>query len=86
MESCFSTIKTELVHQACYESRDAARRNLFAYIEGYYNHQRLYIAPDEAERQAAYASVHQIGGRSTRSHAQEFTSSMQLSPDEISAA
>jgi putative transposase len=58
MESCFRTIKTELVYQACYESRDAARRDLFAYIEGYYNRQRLhsaigYITPDEAERQAA---------------------------------
>jgi len=58
MESCFGTIKTELVHQACYETRDAARRDLFAYIEGYYNRQRLhsalgYITPGQAERQAA---------------------------------
>ena len=54
----YGTIKTELVYQACYESRDAARRDLFAYIEGYYNRQRLhsaigYITPDEAERRAA---------------------------------
>jgi transposase InsO family protein len=58
MESCLGTIKTELVHEACYSTRDAARHNLFAYIEGYYNRQRLhsalgYITPDEAERQAA---------------------------------
>lgn len=58
MESCFGTIKTELVHQASYETRDAARRDLFAYIEGYYNRQRLhsaigYITPEQAERQAA---------------------------------
>ena len=58
MESCFGTIKTELVHQACYETRDAARRDLFAYIEGYYNRRRLhsaigYITPEQAERQAA---------------------------------
>jgi putative transposase len=58
MESCFGTIKTELVHQACYSSRDAARRDLFAYIEGYYNRQRLhsalgYITPEQAERRAA---------------------------------
>jgi putative transposase len=58
MESWFGTIKTELVHQACYPTRDAARHDLFAYIEGYYNRQRLhsalgYITPDEAERQAA---------------------------------
>ena len=44
MESCFGTIKTELVHQTCYEIRDAARRDLFAYIEGYYNRQRLHSA------------------------------------------
>ena len=58
MESCFGTIKTELVHQACYPTRDAARHDLFAYIEGYYNRQRLhsalgYITPEQAERQAA---------------------------------
>ena len=58
MESCFGTLKTELVHQACYPTRDAARHDLFAYIEGYYNRQRLhsalgYITPEQAERQAA---------------------------------
>jgi putative transposase len=58
MESCFGTIKTELVHHACYPTRQAARHDLFAYIEGYYNRQRLhsalgYITPEQAERQAA---------------------------------
>jgi putative transposase len=58
MESCFGTIKTELVHQACYPTPDAARHDLFAYIEGYYNRQRIhsalgYITPEQAERQAA---------------------------------
>ena len=58
MESCFGTIKTELVHQTCYPTRDAARHDLFAYIEGYYNRQRIhsalgYITPQQAERQAA---------------------------------
>jgi transposase InsO family protein len=58
MESCFGTMKTELVHQACYKTRDAARHDLFAYIEGYYNRMRLhsaigYITPEQAERQAA---------------------------------
>jgi transposase InsO family protein len=46
------------MHQTCYEIRDAARRDLFAYIEGYYNRQRLhsaigYSTPEQAERQAA---------------------------------
>jgi putative transposase len=58
MESCFGTIKTELVHQACYPTRDTARHDLFAYIEGYYNRLRLhsalgYITPEQAERRAA---------------------------------
>jgi putative transposase len=58
MESCFGTLKTELVHQACHPTREAARHDLFAYIEGYYNRQRLhsalgYITPEQAERQAA---------------------------------
>jgi putative transposase len=58
MESCFGALKTELVHQACYKTREAARHDLFAYIERYYNRQRLhsavlYITPEQAERQAA---------------------------------
>ena len=58
MESCFGTLKTELVHQACYKTLDAARHDLFAYIEGYYNRRRLhsalgYITTEQAERQAA---------------------------------
>jgi putative transposase len=58
MESCFGSLKTELVHQTCYPTRDAARHDSFAYIEGYYNRQRLhsalgYITPEQAERRAA---------------------------------
>ena len=58
MESFFGTLKTELVHQSEYLDRDAARRDLFAYIEGYYNRQRIhsaigYITPDQAEAMSA---------------------------------
>jgi putative transposase len=58
MESCFGTLKTELVHQACHPTQEAARPDLFASIEGYYNRQRLhsalgYFNPEQAERQAA---------------------------------
>jgi len=61
--------ETELVHEACYKTRDAAQHDLFAYIEGYYNRQRLhsalgYITPEQAERRAARSGVHQIEGRS----------------------
>ena len=37
MESFFHTLKVELVHQCHWTKRDEARRDLFAYIEGYYN-------------------------------------------------
>jgi putative transposase len=58
MESFFGTLKTELVHQGQYPDRDAARRDLFAYIEGYYNRQRRhsaigYITPEQAEAKSA---------------------------------
>jgi putative transposase len=58
MESFFGTLKTELVHQREYPDRDAARRDLFAYIEGYYNRQRIhsaigYISPEQAEARSA---------------------------------
>jgi transposase InsO family protein len=58
MESFFGTLKTELVHHGAWPNRDAARRDLFAYIEGYYNRQRRhsaigYITPEQAEAKAA---------------------------------
>jgi putative transposase len=58
MESFFGTLKTELVHHSQYPNREAARRDLFAYIEGYYNRQRRhsaigYITPERAEAKSA---------------------------------
>ena len=55
MESFFGTLKTELVHQREYPDRDIARRDLFAYIAGYYNRRRIhsalrYITPENADR------------------------------------
>ena len=44
MESFFGTLKTELVHHREYLDRDTARRDLFAYIEGYYNRRRIHSA------------------------------------------
>jgi transposase InsO family protein len=49
--------KVELVHQRRWATRDEARRDLFAYIEGYYNRQRIhsalgYLTPEQAERSA----------------------------------
>jgi putative transposase len=58
VESFFHTLKTELVHHRTYATRDEAKRDLFAYVEGFYNRQRLHSAldyhtPDQAERWAA---------------------------------
>ena len=58
MESFFGTLKTELVYHREYPDRDSARRDLFAYIEGYYNRRRIhsaigYITPQQAEAKAA---------------------------------
>ena len=58
MESFFGTLKTELFHHCEYPNRDTARRDLFAYIEGYYNRARIhsaigYITPQQAETEAA---------------------------------
>jgi transposase InsO family protein len=58
MESFFHTLKVELVHQGRFASREEAKRELFAYLEGYYNRQRLHSAlgyrtPEQAERLAA---------------------------------
>jgi putative transposase len=58
MESFFGTLKTELVHQREYPDREAARRDLFGYIEGYYNRRRIqsaigYITPEQEDRKSA---------------------------------
>lgn len=58
MESFFHTLKVELVHQRRWVTREEARRDLFAYIEGYYNRRRIHSAlgyrtPEQAERHMA---------------------------------
>ena len=42
MESFFHTLKTELVHHRDYLTRDEARRDIFEYIEVFYNRQRRH--------------------------------------------
>ena len=44
MESFFHTLKTELVYHHRYESRAEARRDIFEYIEVFYNRLRLHSA------------------------------------------
>ena len=58
MEKFFHTLKTERVHHREYTTRDEARRDLFGYIEGFYNSHRLhsalgYLSPADYERRAA---------------------------------
>ena len=58
MESFFHTLNVELVQQRRWATRDEARRDLFADIEGYDNRQRIhsalgYITPEQAERNAS---------------------------------
>jgi putative transposase len=40
MESFFHTLKTELIHHRQYATRQEATRDIFAYIEGFYNRTR----------------------------------------------
>ncbi len=43
-ESFFKTLKTELVYQNKYETRDNAKNSVFEYIEAFYNTQRRHSA------------------------------------------
>ena len=54
MESFWATLKTELIHQQTYATRQQARQSIFEYIEVFYNRQRLhsslgYCSPAEYE-------------------------------------
>ena len=64
-ESFFKTIKTELIYQNTFFTRAQARKQIFEYIESYYNgirrHSTLgYKTPVQYERlqNAAYLYVH----------------------------
>ena len=61
MESFFHTLKTESVHHRACATHDEARRDLFAYVEGFYNRKRLhsglgYKTPNETEQKAQSAA------------------------------
>lgn len=60
MESFFATLKKELVDRRHYRNRAAARRDIFAYIEGFYNRRRRhstlgYVSP------IAFENSHTLG-------------------------
>jgi len=59
-ESFFHTLKVELIHGRNYKTRQEAKKDIFEYIEVFYNRQRRhsylgYLSPVEFERKA-YAS------------------------------
>ena len=54
VESFFSTLKNELIHEREYHTREAARAEVFEFIEVFYNRQRLhqalgYVSPVQYE-------------------------------------
>jgi putative transposase len=52
MESFFNSLKNERVHHQRYGTREEAKRDIFDYIEGFYNRRRRhstlgYLSPAE---------------------------------------
>jgi len=71
MESFFSTLKTEQTARQHYATRDAARADVFDYIERFYNpirrHSTLgYVSPMQFEQAVAQPRVHGTRDRSAR--------------------
>ena len=59
-ESFFATLKTELIHDKRYRSRNEARRSIFKYIEMFYNRVRIHsalggLSPHEYEKITYFA-------------------------------
>jgi transposase InsO family protein len=46
MESFWSTLKLDLVYRSCFDTRAQARREIFDYIETFYNRQRAHSSLD----------------------------------------
>jgi len=54
IESCWGTLKTELVYHEKYKTREEARQSIFEYIEVFYNRTRRhsslgYVNPEAFE-------------------------------------
>jgi len=61
-ESFFSRFKAELVENGVFESVEQARSEIFSYIEGYYNRNRLhsslgYKSPLEFEKELKFKNI-----------------------------
>ena len=46
VENFFSSLKNEIIHHRDYHTRDQARTDIFAYIELFYNRQRIHQSLD----------------------------------------
>lgn len=62
MESFYRTIKRELIRDAHYETPEEAQKEVFKYIELYYNNKRMhsslgYISPTQFEEQNSHNSL-----------------------------
>jgi transposase InsO family protein len=57
MESFWATLKTELVNDACYATREQARQSIFEYIEVFYNRKRLHSSLGYNSPEAFEASL-----------------------------
>nr|WP_280511102.1 IS3 family transposase [Nocardia farcinica] len=60
MENFFSTLKTELVYRRAWRTRDETENALFAYIDGWYNSQRIQKKPDWRSPDEFEASYHHL--------------------------
>jgi len=61
-ESFFATLKVELVHDAAWDTRAAARREVFEYLEPFYNGRRRhsalgYLSPRAFEQQRQHEAL-----------------------------
>ena len=70
-ESFFHALKTELVHHQHYQTRAEAKRDIFEYIEVFYNRDRLhssnnYLSPMDYEMQLNFVSVKVLASRRYR--------------------
>jgi putative transposase len=57
MEGFFGSLKTELVHRTTFPTREAARRAIFGYVEGFYNRRRRHSALGFLTPAQAYAQM-----------------------------
>ena len=57
MESFFGSLKTEPVHRTTFPTREAARRAIFEYVEGFHNRRRRHSGVGFSTPAQAYAQM-----------------------------